>query len=349
MAKKHQVVMGTYKFHLIHCINPGKYEWDVNPGTARQNSLFALTCCILLLSGLYLSGCRNETLIHPERRQIIEAVYASGRIVPEHETAVISFVGGILKKSLVNSNDSVKTDQHIFIIKPESSIYGASIPAITTLSVDPKVLSLLNSISQNATNLQEPNKSISPASGSLSGKMPDKITFRSPAEGRVFQTLKKEGDAIRPGEILAFIGHPKKRIIQLSVDQKDILKIMKGQKVLLTDDLHPGVIYEGTITGTYPVLNESNLTFRVDAIFNSEYPAADFIHMPVEGNIIIRENPDALVITRKALCAPDSVWVKEGGKTNKIFIRKGIETMDYVEIKEGLTENSLIVVPAKKD
>jgi HlyD family secretion protein len=187
----------------------------------------------------------------------------------------------------------------------------------------------------------------SPVSYGNSGT--DLVSVRSPVSGKVFQLFRNEGEAVRPGDVMALIGHPTERTLQLNVDQKDILRIHEGQKVKIRDDLRPDITYDGTIITIYPVLNEANFTFRVDASMPGGYPDSGYIHMPVEGNVIIREDPTALVIPRDALYTDDSVMIRKGNVSVKVHIRKGIQTADLIEVMQGLDEKSAVVMPEKKN
>ncbi|NJO25522.1 MAG: hypothetical protein HC867_06815 [Bacteroidia bacterium] len=40
----------------------------------------------------------------------------------------------------------------------------------------------------------------------------------------------------------------------------------------------------------------------------------------------------------------DSVMIKEGGKKAKVKISKGVEDKEWVQVKGGITEQSLLIV-----
>jgi hypothetical protein len=50
-----------------------------------------------------------------------------------------------------------------------------------------------------------------------------------------------------------------------------------------------------------------------------------------------------LTIPKNYLVGNDSVWVEENGEKKKIRIIKGVENLDLVEIKGGLSDKSVIV------
>jgi hypothetical protein len=119
-----------------------------------------------------------------------------------------------------------------------------------------------------------------------------------------------------------------------------------GQQVLLKTDVAGDSIYHAIVTTLYPLMNEADQTFRVDAMFTDE-AQQPFIHSSVEANIIIQKKNNALVIPRTAIIAGDSVQVKQNGKTKVIAVQKGISTLDETEIIKGLDESSSVILPAQ--
>jgi HlyD family secretion protein len=50
-----------------------------------------------------------------------------------------------------------------------------------------------------------------------------------------------------------------------------------------------------------------------------------------------------LTIPKNYLVGSDSVWIEENGDKKKIKITKGVENLDLVEVKSGLTEKTKIL------
>ncbi|MBS1502515.1 MAG: HlyD family efflux transporter periplasmic adaptor subunit, partial [Bacteroidetes bacterium] len=143
------------------------------------------------------------------------------------------------------------------------------------------------------------------------------------------------------------MGKSSARIIRLAVDQQDIGKVNVGQEVLLKTDATGDQIYKAKVQRIYPVMNEADQTFRVDAVFTGD-ENQPYIHTSVEANIIIQRKQQALVIPNKAIIGTDSVKVKQGGKTRNIAIKTGIHTLDETEVLSGLDEQSEVVIPTIK-
>src|SRR5215204_677068 len=63
---------------------------------------------------LFLISCKQKKVVQPEIRQLTEAVYASGTLVPENEYKVVAATDGFLESALVKEGDSVKKGQLLF-------------------------------------------------------------------------------------------------------------------------------------------------------------------------------------------------------------------------------------------
>ena len=61
-------------------------------------------------------SCNREKVIQPQIKQLTEAVYASGSLVPEYEYKVTSVSEGYLQRSFVNEGDSVTKNQLLFTL-----------------------------------------------------------------------------------------------------------------------------------------------------------------------------------------------------------------------------------------
>ncbi|RFS15567.1 efflux RND transporter periplasmic adaptor subunit [Emticicia sp. C21] len=170
----------------------------------------------------------------------------------------------------------------------------------------------------------------------------DNFRIKTFEAGKIYEIYKKQGELVRRGEQIALIGDASEIYAQLAIDESDFVKVKIGQEVLVKIDVYKDKVFKAKVSKLYPKLNKADQTFRVDAEFAEEKPNA-YYGMTVEGNIIISQNQNVLTIPKNYLVGNDSVWIEENGDKKKIKIAKGVENLDLVEIKGGLTDKSVIV------
>jgi multidrug efflux pump subunit AcrA (membrane-fusion protein) len=352
---------------------------------------------------LFLISCGRTTVVHPSRKDIIETVYASGKITADSEYTVYALNPGTVLNKFVKEGDIVKKGQILYVINntaPAARLDAANESyekARENLSPQSRILSDLklsmenssirlrndslqyfrlkslweqnigtksaldNAEAQYRTSLNERksaqekyyatvndlNVSLKNAKSQLAGAQNDLSNYiiRAENSGTVYQMMKEKGEAVKANEAVALLGKSMDRLIRLSVDQQDIDLLQNGQQVLVKTDATGDRIYKAKVIRIFPAMNESDQTFRVDAVF-AEEDAQPYIHTSVEANIIIRKKQQALVIPISALFSGDSVKVKISGKVTDIAVKTGIHTLDDVEILKGLDESAEIMMPS---
>lgn len=171
----------------------------------------------------------------------------------------------------------------------------------------------------------------------------DNFRIRSFEAGKLYEIYKKQGELVRKGEAVALVGDANEVYAQLAIDESDFVKVQKGQEVLIKIDVYKDKTFKAKVSKVYPKLNKADQTFRVDAEFIDEKPNA-YYGMTIEANIVVSENPRVLTIPKNYLVGSDSVWVEENGEKKKIKITKGVENLDLIEVKSGLTEKSILII-----
>lgn len=113
---------------------------------------------VLFLAAVLLLfiGCGGNNIVHPERKNIIETVYASGKIMADSEYTVYALNPGTIVKKLVNEGDHVEKSQVIYVINnsaPAAKLDAANMTygkAKEDLSNSSRVLADLKIVMQNA-------------------------------------------------------------------------------------------------------------------------------------------------------------------------------------------------------
>ena len=289
-------------------ITPGRMPKKLFPG------------CLVLTWALSVASCDDSKTIHATRKNIIESVYASGKIIAENEHSIFSLTNGSVASKLVHEGDTLQKGQALFEINNITSTSG--------LKISKDKIDLLQQFT-------------------TPGDLPERSYIRSDCNGVVYQVMKEQGEAVRMNEPVAFVGDASKRIIRLGVDQQDIEKIKPGQEVLFKTDVTGDSIYPAVVKKIYQMMNESNQSFRVDAIFSKQYPFS-FIHTPVEANIVVSKRENALVLPRMALAGKDSLLIEDNGNRKKIHVTTGAVNGDYIEILDGIDEKTNVILEQQK-
>ena len=165
-------------------------------------------------------------------------------------------------------------------------------------------------------------------------------TLRSTIKGEVYALYKEPGEGVLPNEPLALLGSPDVFLAELLVDEIDIVQIQEGQLALVTLDAYPEIVFETQVTKIYPQKDERSQTFTIEARFEK---APDILYPGLSGeaNIIIAQREDVLTIPKDYLVGSDSVRTTQGMRK----IVSGIETLDRIEIREGIDATTELLRP----
>ncbi|MFN4145438.1 MAG: efflux RND transporter periplasmic adaptor subunit [Runella sp.] len=178
----------------------------------------------------------------------------------------------------------------------------------------------------------------------INTKEGDNYRVRSFEAGKIYEIYKKPGEMVRRTEAIALIGSSKDLYVQMAIDESDFSKIKVGQEVLIKTDVYQEKVFKARVTKIFPKLNRIDQSFRVDAEFVGDTPEA-YYGLTVEANIIVSQNPKALTIPKTFVVGSDSVWVEKKGEKKKIKFEKGAENFEKVEVKSGLTVESILLKP----
>lgn len=160
--------------------------------------------------------------------------------------------------------------------------------------------------------------------------------------GRVYNILKEPGELVSPQMPVAVIGDVNDFMMELQVDEYDIGKIRKGQKIYVTMDSYKGKTFEATVVKIQPLMDDRSRSFKVDAVFDTR-PDNLYPNLTVEANILISTKENALTIPRNYLMNDTTVMLKNGDKRKVVT---GLMDYQRVEIISGLNKNDEIIKPA---
>lgn len=177
----------------------------------------------------------------------------------------------------------------------------------------------------------------------LAERIVDDYTVKSGIKGRVYSILKKKGEMVGVQTPIAIIGDAKTFKIVMQVDEYDIIKIQKGQKIIISLDSYKGKVFEAKITKIDPIMNDRSKTFVVEAVFVRQ-PSVLYPNLSLEANIIIQKKEKVLTIPRTYFIDDKYVVLKNGEKKH---VKTGLKDYEKIEIISGLSEKDEIIIPKK--
>jgi HlyD family secretion protein len=69
---------------------------------------------------VWLAGCQSAPAVHPQYRPLVEAVYASGKVLPADDHQVYAQADGLITRQHVREGDTVRAGQAMFTIEGSS-------------------------------------------------------------------------------------------------------------------------------------------------------------------------------------------------------------------------------------
>lgn len=177
----------------------------------------------------------------------------------------------------------------------------------------------------------------------ISKSLESDLLIKSEVDGKVYSINKEQNELVTTQQPLAVIGDAETFLVELNVDEHDIVKVKKGQQVLIRMDSYKGQIFEGKISDINPMMNERTRTFIVEATFVKK-PEILYPNLTAEANIIISEKQNALTIPRNYLVNDSSVMLANGDLQK---VNTGLMDYNLVEITGGISATTKIILPQK--
>jgi len=172
----------------------------------------------------------------------------------------------------------------------------------------------------------------------------------APFAGTVYQLPVKPGSYVNGGELLVQVANLEKVRVRAFVDEPEIGRLAKGQKVESKWDATPGRTWEGTLTrvptsvtmvGTRTV---GEITSEVD---NSDRKLLPNVNVNVA--IISARHDNALTVSREAVHDLDGkryLYKIDDDKIKAQEVQTGLSSLTRVEVVKGIPEGALIALGA---
>ena len=240
----------------------------------------------------------------------------------------------------------LKMDNDASLLDRQKKLWSNEIG--TKNDIDQRELTYKNSTAQfNASKLklndlkkqidfqsQQTNKSASISATTLNDYL-----IKSDINGRLFSINKDVGEMVTTQTPVAIIGDANHFYVEMQVDEYDIAKLQKGQKVMISMDSYKGKVFEAMINKVYPIMNPKSKSFKVDAIFSNQ-PENLYPNLSAQANIIIEVKEKAITIPRAYLIDNEYVYLENNEKRK---VKVGLMDYEKVEILSGISTNDALV------
>lgn len=182
--------------------------------------------------------------------------------------------------------------------------------------------------------------------------------INSNIDGIVFGKFVEEGSYIQQGTCIMDIGNIDKLYIESDILVEDVMEVLEGAKVHITNKDLNIVDLEGTVKNIHPYafaktsdLGIQQKRVKVDIEINGNEkglrPGYD-----LEVKIITEEVNNTLIVPKKALFiidGKDYVFVDDNGKARLREVITGIENDKDVQIIQGLKEGEILILSPHKE
>ncbi|SIN71924.1 RND family efflux transporter, MFP subunit [Acetomicrobium flavidum] len=170
----------------------------------------------------------------------------------------------------------------------------------------------------------------------------------SPVNGVIAERNIDPGDTVGPGSACFVISRQETVKIKGTITENDYPKVRLGQLAHVKVDAFPNVSFDGSVSRLSPTLDATTRTADLEVWLPSKGMLKPGMFARVE---VIVGKHDGIALPREAVkqLAGTGEWycfiVGSDGKAKQVFVKRGIESGNLVEIVEGVAESDSVISP----
>jgi RND family efflux transporter MFP subunit len=288
------------------------------------------------------------TLVQPTRGPAVDAVYASGLVEPSLEIRIAPRSAGRIVDLLADEGTEVKAGQ--LLARLEDADLQASVSELQsrldyaqsqfTRSSELQRRAL---VSQDAVDRTRTDLDAARAALRRARQQADFMRLVAPAAGRIIRRDGEIGEFVPVNQVIFYMAGPAPLRITADVDEEDVPRVQRGQRVLIRTDAFPDQVFEGQVSEITPRGDPVARSYRVRIALVGTPPLK--IGMTAETNIVIEQREDALLLPASAV-TERRVWRVRDGRAVSSEVAVGVRGAERVEIRRGLgAGDAVIAVP----
>lgn len=284
-------------------------------------------------------------LVAPVRGPAVDAVYATGLVEPSLEIRIAPRAAGRIVELLVDEGASVRAGQ--LLARLEDADLRASVAELESKVEYARAQFERNTelrrsalISQDALDRSRTDLAAAQATLRRAREQAGYMRLTAPSAGRIIRRDGEIGEYVAVNQVLFYMAGPAPLRISADVDEEDVPRVARGQRVLIRVDAFPDKVFEGTVAEITPRGDPVARAYRVRIALAGEPPLQ--IGMSAETNVVVAQRDAALLLPASAV-ADGQVWKVEGGRAVRHPVTVGVRAPDKVEIRGGLAEADAVI------
>lgn len=310
----------------------------------------AAAAAVAYFAFLELAGPRVEAA-KVARRDVVQSVVASGRIVTPHRVDIGAQVTGTVAEVAVEKGDTVKAGQRLIVLEASEAraAEGQARASVENSRAQYERNKRLHekgfvgdaALEDSGRALQMARKQLEQAGARLAY-----MVVKAPADGTLMTREVDPGDVVQPGKVLMTLSPAGGTEIVLQIDERNLGRIRLGQRALASADAYPERRFAVELTFISPGIDAQRGTVEVKLRVPQppEYLKED---MTVSVDIETERRAQVLALSADAVhdATGPAPWVLavENARTVRRPVKLGLRGERVVEIADGLAEGALVV------
>ena len=288
------------------------------------------------------SGKRNVKTITARIGEINEYLKYSGKVEAEAVANASPSMSGKIEKLFVKEGDHVKVGD-LLVKLDETQLEQTRIQFENAEKNYFRMQKLLESDAIDKKTFDEVEAGYNVVKTSYEFML-DNIEMKAPISGIVTYLYKKEGEKFDSmmDPFLIRIVNPNKFKAKLQVSDKDINKLKKGQKAIITIDNSDEEFY-GLVSYISPEAEMMSGTFPIEISINND---SNLLRHNQFARIalITQSSSNTIIIPQESVLKSSYVFVAASGIAEKREVTLGIGNEEEIEIEEGIAEGEEVIV-----
>ena len=173
---------------------------------------------------------------------------------------------------------------------------------------------------------------------------------RAPRDGMVYSLPVRQGAYVSAGDLLVQVADLSTVQVRGFVDEPEIGKLAKGQKVTVAWDALPGRLWEGTVVrvpSTVVTLGMRTVGQIICSVNNQDLKLLPNVNVNV--TVLIVRHDNVLTVAREAIRQDDSkryVYEIVSGELKRRDVQVAISSPTRIEVTSGLSDNARVALGA---